>query len=99
MFFKSGKNFIKSGLILLVIFIASVSIKGNLENGRTFSNHLKKETERNDSSLIDKSSLKHFASTKVHDFDNKYDKQPHTSLYSVNLIIYMIYRVTNKSLH
>ncbi len=93
-----GKNLLRAALVFLIIFIASVSIRGNWEKGKAIKDQLVIKGNLNDSSLINTKSLKHYASSDVHEFDNKDNKQSPTSLNSVNLIIYMIYRVTNKSL-
>ena len=100
MFFNLGRNLIKYGSLLLFILIFAVSVRTKLKNNNEIPAREINPIVKNDSSVTDQGeTLTHFADSKVHEYDNKSGNESHSSLNSVNLIIYMIYQVTNKSLH
>ncbi len=99
MIFKLGKTIIKFGILFIIIFLISVSIRGN---------HFKKMTETHsgfivkteiDSTHTGRASLKSITDNQnLSDFEGGERKDYHSTLNSVNVIINLIYRVTNKSL-
>jgi hypothetical protein len=99
MIFKLGKNLVKYGGILLFILILAVSVRSNLKEEKANSIGELNPVAKTDSLHADQRvAITHYAAQKVQEYDNKGGNNSHSSLNSVNLIIYMIYQVTNKSL-
>jgi hypothetical protein len=95
MFFKLGRIFITSSLILLIGFWAFWDRKASEKNNMK----LLKEHTMSIDSLAEKAILiTQSKRPKENYMEGKISKESHSSLNSVNLIINMIYKVTNKSL-
>ena len=99
MIFNLGKFLVKYGILLLFILILSISIKINTKNRNVLPPRELSPIVKNDSSVTDlNEGLAHITARKTQEYDSKNENESHSSLNSVNLVIYMIYQVTNKSL-
>ena len=98
MFFNLGK-LLKYGSLLFFILILALSVRNNLKAKYQITAREINPVVKADSTLVNKGeTLTQISDRKAEVYDNKSGSESHSSLNSVNLIIYMIYQVTNKSL-
>jgi hypothetical protein len=95
MFFKLGRIFITSSLILLIGFSAFLDTKALKKNNTALISERAFSIDSLKEKAIGITTPKH---QKDNNIVSKINKESRSSLNSVNLIIYMIYKVTNKSL-
>lgn len=98
MIFNLGKIFIKYGLILLILLIVAVTIQLNLGQHHLIARAHSESIEYSDSTAVHPETAADYSYQDKGDFRSRANKEYHSALNSVNLIIYMINRVTNKSL-